>query len=693
MKRLLFAQRVNSNEKGSFMKKKAAVLLTAAVLSGCAGPSTKVLPQRQSGTMQEVPDEVPVVEEVNSFYLQESLGILSASPRPSGSRGEDNAARYIQKLLKDYGYTVNRQRFREKSEHEEILGTNVVAMRPAEDPDADIILICTWHDSAPESPGAGNNASGVSVFLETARILSGIPTDTEVRFVSLSAHEKDALGARVYAKNLSKRERERLIGVITIGPCGAIDTEETVLATQDGKSTMLGDLLLESAAGITESRWSYIQKAGDENGIFASCAIPSVQVGQRYDSFDFGTPLDTVDTVDAECLSGIVDTLCQAVSKIMSLDTPSMRAKAHFENNWKEFTYTQESAKRIPFGVSPGKLQASLGIPGKLAVVTRNSAGQPVERYQFVMKWFGLDVPFYTSYYFTDEQLELVSLNPGENTLTADEMQEQLTELYGNPVKKITGPYGLDCIWQDSRTGEQAELTTGRDDYEIEIRSYTPQPVLMARYSADGVLEEGNIETGYEYLKGLGNVVFQPETAGLLSAALLYESDGIGGERIQAEKTEPVSGTAHAKDRKKADHPEQNDSENTKQWTIRIDPADFPEENGTFPDRAADLKVLLRTYGQMLKESMPEIYEAGYTELVQKNQQVPEQPDTAPGDTSQERSTAPEFEDAFALYVLADRPMDAPGIWQECVRYFDQFGELNTYRSAVRNYLGLQTEE
>ena len=201
------------------------------------------------------------------------------------------------------------------------------------------------------------------------------------------------------------------------------------------------------------------------------------------------------------------------------------------------------------------------------------------------------------------------------------------------------------------------------------------------------------METGYEYLKGLGNVVFQPETAGLLSAALLYESDGIGGERIQAEKTEPVSGTAHAKDRKIADHPEQNDSENTKQWTIRIDPADFPEENGTFPDRAADLKVLLRTYGQMLKESMPEIYEAGYTELVQKNQQVPEQPDTAPGDTSRERSTTPEFEDAFALYVLADRPMDAPGIWQECVRYFDQFRELNTYRSAVRNYLGLQTEE
>ena len=129
------------------------------------------------------------------------------------------------------------------------------------------------------------------------------------------------------------------------------------------------------------------------------------------------------------------------------------------------------------------------------------------------------------------------------------------------------------------------------------------------------------------------------------------------------------------------------------QWTVRIDPADFPEEEGIFTDRAETLKALLRVYGQMLKESMPDAYVTGYAELVQKNQQVPEQPDVAPGDAGQERSTAPEFEDAFALYVLTDQPMDAPGIWQECVRYFDQFEELNTYRSTVRSYLGLQTEE
>lgn len=67
--------------------KQGLLLLTAALLSGCAGPSTRVLPQRQGGTMQEVPDEIPVVEEVNSFYLQESLSILSASARPARKPG------------------------------------------------------------------------------------------------------------------------------------------------------------------------------------------------------------------------------------------------------------------------------------------------------------------------------------------------------------------------------------------------------------------------------------------------------------------------------------------------------------------------------------------------------------------------------------------------------------------------------
>ena len=46
--------------------KQGLLLLTAALLSGCAGPSTRVLPQRQRRTLQEEPQEIPVVEEGTS---------------------------------------------------------------------------------------------------------------------------------------------------------------------------------------------------------------------------------------------------------------------------------------------------------------------------------------------------------------------------------------------------------------------------------------------------------------------------------------------------------------------------------------------------------------------------------------------------------------------------------------------------
>lgn len=676
----------------SMVKRGTAVLLTAACLSGCAGPSTKVLPQRQGGTIQEVPEEIPVVEEVNSFYLQESLEMLSINPRPAGSRGEDGAARYIQNLLKDYGYTVNRQRFREKTEHAEVLGTNVTAVRTAEDPDADILLIGTWHDSAPESPGAGNNASGVSVFLETARILSGLPTDTEVRFVSLSAHENDALGARIYTQSLSKRERERLIGVIMIGPCGAVDTEETVLATQDGSKTMLGDLLQESADSITGNRWRYVQKAGLENGIFASCAVPSVQIGQQYDSFDFGTPLDTVDTVDAECLSGIVDTLCQTVSKVMSLETPSMRARAHFENNWNEFIYTAENGSRIPFGISPGLLQARLGIPGKLAVVNRDSQNRPIEKYLFHMRWFGLDKLFTTSYYFTDEQLDLVSLTPEDTGLTPEAMQEQITAACGEPVKTNSGPYGKDCVWQNPETGEQVELIPGRESFEVEIRSYTPAPALLARCSLDGTLQEGEAQNreNLEPLISLCRVLFAPLGPDEAPVNLVFETDGAGGQVISLKQEASDGQAAKTAD----DSGREQGAEMAAPFAFHIDPADFPFTNGILEERTEALKTLVRAYGQLLKENGPAVYVDGYTELLQSIRgEAVESPDTAPGETPKLSVSLPEFEDAFALYVLAEKPFDNPGAYQECVRYFYQFEELNTYRSAVRTYLGLQTEE
>ena len=91
----------------------------------------------------------------------------------------------------------------------------------------------------------------------------------------------------------------------------------------------------------------------------------------------------------------------------------------------------------------------------------------------------------------------------------------------------------------------------------------------------------------------------------------------------------------------------------------------------------------------------PERYAAGYDALVKsleaRTRGIME---AEPGSSiTRTQETLPELADAFAMYVLAEMPVDSPGSYQECVRYFYQFEELNTYRSAVRIALGLQMEE
>lgn len=112
-------------------------------------------------------------------------------------------------------------------------------------------------------------------------------------------------------------------------------------------------------------------------------------------------------------------------------------------------------------------------------------------------------------------------------------------------------------------------------------------------------------------------------------------------------------------------------------------------------DRTGTLITLERTYGQLLAAAEPERYAAGYDAPGKKpgSQNTGDHGGRAGSSITRTQETLPELADAFAMYVLAEMPVDSPGSYQECVRYFYQFEELNTYRSAVRIALGLQTEE
>lgn len=74
------------------------------------------------------------------------------------------------------------------------------------------ILIGAHYDAVPGSPGADDNATGVAVLLELARIFTAEPIRYPLRFVAFDMEEYGLLGSTAYATELAeKRERLRLM--------------------------------------------------------------------------------------------------------------------------------------------------------------------------------------------------------------------------------------------------------------------------------------------------------------------------------------------------------------------------------------------------------------------------------------------------------------------------------------------------
>jgi len=130
---------------------------------------------------------------------------------------------------------------------------NVVAVKDATNKKSNGIIYVTAHyDTVPGAPGANDNASGVAMMLEYARILKKLPTDKEVRFIACGAEEVGLEGSFVYVENLSQEEIDRSIGVFNMDmiatgyePCNIF-----IVNTVDGEPNYISDLAVAAGARL-----------------------------------------------------------------------------------------------------------------------------------------------------------------------------------------------------------------------------------------------------------------------------------------------------------------------------------------------------------------------------------------------------------------------------------------------------------
>lgn len=105
------------------------------------------------------------------------------------------------------------------------------------------ILIGAHYDSVARSPGADDNASGMAVVLEAARVLSGQTFQPSIEFVAFAFEEDGLIGSRQMAAQARAAGRE-IVGMISLDMVGyTCDEAGCQGSVSEESSSEIGDFL------------------------------------------------------------------------------------------------------------------------------------------------------------------------------------------------------------------------------------------------------------------------------------------------------------------------------------------------------------------------------------------------------------------------------------------------------------------
>jgi len=163
--------------------------------------------------------------------LSERIG-----PREATSAAYRQAATVVERRLDDLGYEVRRQSLRVPAGVSWGVPVpagrthNVIAEPAGFDPAEPHLVVGAHLDTVPQAPGAEDNASGVAVLLETARLAAETPAAVPVVFVAFAAEEprgdgddRHHFGSRAYVASLGRAAKAVLLGMISLDRVGVGD--------------------------------------------------------------------------------------------------------------------------------------------------------------------------------------------------------------------------------------------------------------------------------------------------------------------------------------------------------------------------------------------------------------------------------------------------------------------------------------
>ena len=214
----------------------AASPSTPAPSASPPGPESSSSPAGSSTTSQPEPTGRAV-----AFDLAAAMAtvrtLARGGPREATSTAYRRAADRVRQRFDELGYATGRQGFRVPAGESWGIPVgpgrthNVVAVPTGFDPTRPHLVVGAHLDTVPQSPGAEDNASGVAVVLELARIARPEPgggSRLPVVWVAFGAEEprgpgddEHHFGSQEYVRRLGGDGREALRGMVSLDRVGA----------------------------------------------------------------------------------------------------------------------------------------------------------------------------------------------------------------------------------------------------------------------------------------------------------------------------------------------------------------------------------------------------------------------------------------------------------------------------------------
>jgi len=222
-------------------------------------------------------------------------------------------------------------------------------------------------------PGADDNASGLAVLLELARMASHWQPARTIVFVAFTGEEAGRIGSQYYVRNFSAYPASQAIANVNLDTVGRVgDQPVTVFGTGSAREWVHIIRGIGFVSGIKLNSVASDFGASDQKS-FLDAGIPAVQLFGGVHG-DFHSPSDTIDKVEGASLVKMTAVAKELVDYLSSRPEPM------------NVTFDGARVKQISQQPVAGGRKVSLGTvpdfsdPGPGVLLTGVVAGSPAEK-------------------------------------------------------------------------------------------------------------------------------------------------------------------------------------------------------------------------------------------------------------------------------------------------------------------------